>query len=179
MRKALIFIGILVGAFTLPGCRKGATHRTSGESGSELAQAQASASAAIAAAMQALAAASTPRGRAVNDTPMALLAMPEMYLTMTDVRPDPKGLPSHSLRLASLTLSNNSHFGVANLQGTVTWLDAKGESLGSAPFSLSGTVLAGEKKLFSTAVGTLASTTVVHGAATASTVSIDHLQVMR
>jgi hypothetical protein len=165
--------------FVLFACHgDGAKQDTHTNEGTALAQAQASASAAISEAAEALAAASAARVRTTADERMALAAMPENYLKTSNATPSQEEVARHHLQLSSLTVSNTSRFSVDDLRGEVAWVDARGASVGSSPFSLKGSLLAGETKTFSATEGTLASPGKVEGVATQSTIAFRRVTVL-
>lgn len=173
MRKLLVSFAALVG---FAACKDDLAKPTASEKAA-IAQAQASASAAVSEAAQALAAASAPRQRTMADERLALGVMPETYLKATDIRSDDGARARQALRLVAVTVSNTSHFSVSDLRGEVTWIDAKGVSIGSSPFSLSGSLSPNETKTFSAAAGTLASPGAVQGVAARSTLTFGHVGI--
>jgi hypothetical protein len=150
-------VGLLGGALLLvSGCKGGEAGQVTAQSAA-IAEAQAGVSVAMSQAAAALAAASAPRPRTATDERLALAAMPEIYLKTSDVKSDEKAAINHYLQMTSVTVSNTSHFSVSDLQGTVTWASTSGMSVASSPFSLTGSILPGETKTFSTTAGTLRS----------------------
>jgi hypothetical protein len=170
----------LCGAFlvVVGACKDNPSGAVKAREESDLAEAQAAVSAVVSEAAQALAAASAARPRTPNDERLGLGAMPDNYLKTSDVKSADKGGPHPSLQLVSLTLSNTSHFSVGDLRGEITWTDARGAGLGSATFSLQGSVSAGETKTFSAQAGSLASPGVVEGVAAQSSVSFTHVNIL-
>ncbi len=169
----------LCGAFlVVMACKDNPSGQVKAREDSDLAEAQAAASAVVSEAAQALAAASVARPRTPNDERLGLSAMPENYLKTSQVKSGGKAGPHPSLQLVSLTVSNTSHFSVGDLRGEITWTDVRGAALGSATFSLKGSVSAGETKTFSAEAGSLASPRVVEGAAVQSSVSFTQVSIL-
>jgi multidrug efflux pump subunit AcrA (membrane-fusion protein) len=72
---------------------------------------------------------------------------------------------SNSYRLTSLSLLNKSEFPLNNLKGTVEFVDERnGESIATVPFSLKGSIAAGDTKGFGESDGTLNSNMIESGA---------------
>jgi multidrug efflux pump subunit AcrA (membrane-fusion protein) len=72
---------------------------------------------------------------------------------------------SNSYRLTSLSLLNKSGFPLNSLKGTVEYVDERnGESIATVPFSLKGSISAGDTKLFGESGGTLSSKMIESGA---------------
>jgi gamma-glutamyltranspeptidase len=174
MRKLLVSCALLL---PLTACKDNLSKQAANERGA-IVEAQAGASAAVSEAAQALAAASAPRQRGIADERLALSVMPENYLKATEVKSDDGAARRQSLQLISITVSNTSHFSVADLRGEVTWTDAKGVDIGSSPFSLSGSLLPSETKTFSTSAGTLASPGTVQGVAVRSSVTFRRVVIL-
>ena len=84
---------------------------------------------------------------------------PDKYLTVSNEQPFDKGIINSYRQLATMTVLNRSQFALANLSGSVNWLDATGSSAGTTPFSLSGSIPAGATVTFSTGDGTMTSGT--------------------
>jgi hypothetical protein len=169
----------LCGAFlVVMACKDNPSGQVKAREDSDLAEAQAAVSTVVSEAAQALAAASAARPRTPNDERLGLAAMPENYLQTSDVKSTKKAGPHPSLQLVSLTVSNTSHFSVRDLRGEITWTDARGAGLGSATFSLRGSIAAGETKTFSAQAGSLASPGVVEGVAAQSSVSFTQVNIL-
>lgn len=148
-------VGFLGGALLLAsGCKGGEAGQ---DNSAAIVEAQAGVTVAMSQAAAALAAASAPRPRTATDERLALAAMPETYLKTSDVKSDEKASVNHYLQMTSVTVYNTSHFAVSDLRGTVTWASTSGVSVASSPFSLTGSILPGETKTFSTMAGTLLS----------------------
>jgi hypothetical protein len=80
-------------------------------------------------------------------------------------------------QLTSMMVSNTSHFAVAELSGDVVWFDDQDKRIGSTPFSLSGSIAAGQSKRFSIGDGSMQSGK-LHGVAGAVQVVFTHVKVV-
>lgn len=94
----------------------------------------------------------------------ALLANPNAYLETSDLINYDKGIINDYRQLVGVTVLNRSHFPVRNMRGDVEWVDDSGARVASMPFTLKGSIAAGDTKKFSQSDGTLSNGTVQSGA---------------
>jgi hypothetical protein len=88
---------------------------------------------------------------------MNLLTNPSLYLHTSGKETaaeedDASDLPAE---LRSVVVYNSSHFTVGDLAGDLVWLDDQEQRVGSAPFSLLGSLPPGAAKRFATRDGTM------------------------
>lgn len=93
-----------------------------------------------------------------------VLQNPTGFLEVSEIAFFDKGIINDYRQLTGFTLLNKSPFPLKDLKGTVEWVSNDGESAGSTPFSLHGSISAGDTKKFSTSSGTMKSGTVQTGA---------------
>ncbi len=106
-----------------------------------------------------------------------LAANPDKYLDERDLGYFDKGIINDYRQLNKLTVDNKSQFKVADLKGNVEWQTANGDPVGSSPFTLKGTIKAGDSVTFSTDSGTLAAGT-IEGAASKAKITFTHAKVI-
>ena len=93
-----------------------------------------------------------------------VLRNPNGFLETSEITSFDKGILNNYRQLTGFTLLNKSPFPLKELKGTVEWVNDDGESAGSTPFSLQGSISAGDTKKFSTSNGTMKSGTLQTGA---------------
>jgi type II secretory pathway pseudopilin PulG len=93
-----------------------------------------------------------------------VLRNPNGFLETSEITSFDKGIINDYRQLTGFTLLNKSPFPLKELKGTVEWVNNDGESAGSTPFSLHGSISAGDTKKFSTDSGTMKSGTLQTGA---------------
>lgn len=190
-----VIVSVFIGSVA---CKDEAAEQAKIQAAVAVAQAQASASAAIAQANAAQAAASaalaqeqvtqaalaaqqdrvTARQEKRDAEKAAIASSPGKYLVATDVRSFDKGIINHYARLVSISVTNRSHFAVTDIAGEVSWLDQSGGSFGSTPFALTGSIPAGDTKVFNASDGTLSSPGTVQGEATGGAPTFNHATVI-
>jgi hypothetical protein len=74
-------------------------------------------------------------------------------------------------------LLNKSQFPLRDLKGAVEWKNEKGESIGSTPFTLKGSIPSGDTKAFSSSAGTLSSGT-IEGNANRVELKFTHVEIV-
>jgi hypothetical protein len=85
---------------------------------------------------------------------------PNDYLKTSDFKSLDRGIINSYRELTSVTVLNTSKYPLNNLSGEVDWLAEDGSKFGSVPFTLKGSIPAGDTKEFSTEAHTLVSNTV-------------------
>jgi len=90
----------------------------------------------------------------------ALLANPNSYLKTSDFINYDKGIINDYRQLVGVTVLNRSHFAVWNMSGDVEWVNDSGARVASMPFTLKGSIAAGDTKKFSQTDGTFTNGTV-------------------
>jgi hypothetical protein len=108
---------------------------------------------------------------------MNLLTNPSLFLPSGDREYEGEDGGDTDHQLTSMVVSNTSHFAVAELTGDVVWFDDQDKRIGSTPFSLSGSIAAGQSKRFSTGDGSMQSGK-LHGIAGAVQVVFTHVKVV-
>lgn len=104
-------------------------------------------------------------GRSAPEDPLvreraSLMANPNAFLDTSDLVNYDKGIINDYRQLTSVTVLNRSHFPVQNMSGDVEWVNESGARVASMPFTLKGSIAAGDTKRFSQAEGTLSNGTV-------------------
>jgi hypothetical protein len=123
-----------------------------------------------------LAAPVTPTVSPEENDRRQLAANPDPLLEESEVGIFDKGIVSDYRELISVSVLNKSHVAVHNLSGIVEWLDDSGRTFGVTPFSLKGSIVAGDTKGFSKEVGTLTTGGTVQAAATKARLTFTHAQ---
>jgi len=98
-----------------------------------------------------------PQETARAEERMNLLTNPNLYLPTSDREYEGEDGGEVDHRLTSMIVRNTSHFAVGDLAGDVVWYGEQDQRLGSTPFSLVGSIPAGEARRFSTADATMQS----------------------
>jgi hypothetical protein len=117
------------------------------------------------------------REQAVADAKAALRTDPTRFLKARDVGVYDKGIINGYRQLVRVSLLNASAFPVADIRGDVDWIDGTGSRIGSTTFTLTGSIPAGETKGFSTADGSLQSST-LEGNAAAQSVRVTSVTIV-
>ena len=89
---------------------------------------------------------------------------PDEYLQTSDMKVFDRGIINSYRELTGVTVLNKSKYPLDNLRGEVDWLSEDGAKYGSVPFTLKGSIPAGDTKVFSNSAQTLASGTVMGNA---------------
>jgi len=89
-----------------------------------------------------------------------ILKDPTPYLAVSELAFFDKGIINSYRQLTGFSLENKSPFHLKNLKGSVDWINSQGESVGSTPFSLKGSLASGDTKRFDVTSGTLKSGTI-------------------
>jgi hypothetical protein len=113
------------------------------------------------------------------DEKMNLLSNPSLFLHTGDREYEGEGEDAGDVdhQLTAMVVSNSSRFAVGELTGEVVWFDDQDRRLGATPFSLKGSVEAGQAKRFSTGDGSMESGK-LHGIAGAVQVIFTHVKVV-
>jgi hypothetical protein len=97
-----------------------------------------------------------------------LVKSPSTYLEASDVRYFDKGIVNDYRQITQMRVLNKSKFPVTDVQGEVDWTDDAGRKTGSVPFSIRGSIPAGDTKQFAAQDGSLTNgalqTSVTHAA---------------
>ena len=88
-----------------------------------------------------------------------VLQNPGGVLQTSDLKYFDRGFLNSYRQLTGVTVLNTSKFPLNNLRGEVDWLAEDGAKFGSVPFTLKGSIPAGDTKVFSESNGTLTSGT--------------------
>ena len=102
---------------------------------------------------------------------------PDDFLETSDLGYYDEGIINDYRTLRTVTVLNKSRLSLNNLRGEVDWYSATGAKFGSVPFSVSGSIPAGDTKVFSTTSGTLTNGT-IRGAAKFARVRFTHVEVV-
>lgn len=94
-----------------------------------------------------------------------VLQNPNGFFDVSEVVYFDKGIINDYRQLSAFTLLNKSPYPLHEMNGTIEWVKDNGESAGSTPFSLKGSIPAGDTKKFSKNDGTLESGTLQSDAA--------------
>jgi hypothetical protein len=105
----------------------------------------------------------------------ALASSPGNYLEWSDPKTFDEGIIQDYRRLTGITILNKAHFAVTDIQGNVTFTDDDGHPFGAMPFSITGSIPAGDTKVFGS--GTLTSST-LKGRPTKLAVSFTRVRVI-
>jgi hypothetical protein len=89
------------------------------------------------------------------DAKAQLVADPSAYLEASDIGYYDKGIINDYRQVTRMRVMNRSKFPVTSVSGDIDWMDDGGAKVGSMPFSVSGSIAAGDTKLFSTDDGSL------------------------
>lgn len=106
-----------------------------------------------------------------------LLASPSQFLEIQGSKFHDKGIINHYGQLVLLTILNRSSLPVQSIAGEVDWIDEAGNTVGSIPFSVRGSIVAGDTKTFSTQEGTLTNATLQTDAKRAK-IRITHVEII-
>jgi len=91
----------------------------------------------------------------------ALIIMsPNNYLEVKDWQGHDRGIINDYRTLKSMTVLNRSRHAIHEMSGEVDWINAQGGNDGSMPFTLKGSIPAGDTKTFDVNTGTLTNGTV-------------------
>jgi hypothetical protein len=118
-----------------------------------------------------------PEEAAHAEERMNLLTNPNLYLPTSDREYEGEYGDDTDHQVTSMVVNNTSHFAVGELAGDVVWFDDQDRRLGSTPFSLVGSIPAGQAKRFSVSDATLQSGK-LHGVAGAVQVVFAHLKLV-
>lgn len=111
------------------------------------------------------------------DLRAAVLENPGRYLEESELKYFDKGIINNYRQLTGFALLNKSPFALRDLRGHVEWLNDNGEPAGSTPFSLKGSIPAGDTKRFSTDSGTMKSGT-IESSASKARVTFSHAAIV-
>jgi len=89
----------------------------------------------------------------------AILKNPGIVLEPDGFEYFDKGIINDYRQLSKMSVMNKSKYALTDIAGEVDWLDSEGQKVGSVPFTLTGSIPAGDTKWFSKAAGTLANGT--------------------
>jgi hypothetical protein len=106
-----------------------------------------------------------------------LRSQPDLFLQTSNLTYYDKGIINDYRQLTGVTVLNKSKYPVNNLQGEVDWIGSNGAKAGSVPFTLSGSIPAGDTKTFSSAAGTLSNGTLETSASRAA-IRFTHVDVV-
>jgi hypothetical protein len=90
---------------------------------------------------------------------LQIMRAPDDALDTSNIVFYDEGIINDYRTLSSVTVLNKSRFALTNLRGEIDWLDGQGAKFGSMPFSITGSIPAGDTKTFTKGAGTLANGT--------------------
>ncbi len=93
-----------------------------------------------------------------------LRAHPQRYLESSETMYRDDGIINSYRQLSSMRVMNKSAFAVRDVSGEVDWLTEQDQKVATMPFTLKGSLPAGDTKTFSLKDGTLSNGTVKTGA---------------
>ena len=108
---------------------------------------------------------------------VSVLENPGSVLQTSDLKYFDRGFINSYRQLTGITVLNTSRFALNNVRGEVDWLGADGAKFGSVPFTLKGSIPAGDTKVFSDSSGTLQSGT-VQGDAKRATIRFTAVEIV-
>jgi hypothetical protein len=94
------------------------------------------------------------------DEKVLITMFPNNYLEVKHREYYDKGIINDYRTLTSMTVLNRSRHAIHEMSGEVDWLDAQGRKFGSVPFTLKGSIPAGDTKTFTSDAGTLTNGTI-------------------
>jgi hypothetical protein len=106
-----------------------------------------------------------------------VLNNPNAFLDVSDIHSFDKGIINDYRQLVGFTVLNKSPFHLKAVKGDVEWLDGKGESIGSTPFTVNGSIPSGDTKKLRTNDGTLSSGT-IQGNADKVKLKFTHVEIV-
>jgi hypothetical protein len=80
---------------------------------------------------------------------------PSRYLESSDLEYFDKGILNDYRQLTRISILNKSNYALRNIAGEVDWVNGEGEKVGSVPFTVKGSIPAGDTKRFSKDAHTL------------------------
>jgi hypothetical protein len=99
------------------------------------------------------------------------------YLVTSDFGYHDEGIINDYRQLAAVTVLNRSKYPVNNISGNVEWIDGSGTIAGSMPFSLGGSIVAGDQRRFTQADGSLRNGT-IRSSATRARIVFTHVDIV-
>lgn len=117
------------------------------------------------------------QAQALEREKQALRDTPDSYLITSEPGYYNKGIINDYRQLIKVSVLNRSKFPVGGLSGDVEWYSDNGAKFGSTTFSLSGSIPAGDTKIFSTENGSMSSTT-IQGDAKKAKVKFTHVEII-
>ncbi|TKD09152.1 hypothetical protein [Polyangium fumosum] len=96
---------------------------------------------------------------AIQQAKLRILRDPSSVLVADNLGYFDKGIINSYRQLVKMSVLNKSKYALGSIEGEVDWLDDNGHKVGSVPFTLKGSIPAGDTKWFSKDAGTLSNGT--------------------
>ena len=113
----------------------------------------------------------------VQQEKQRLVTSPSLFLETSEPGYFDKGIINDYRQLIAVSVLNKSKYPVKNIRGDVDWVNDDGASVGSMPFSLKGSIPAGDTKRFTESAGTLANGT-IQSSAKRARINITHIEII-